>query len=666
MLKRIRKKLPHKFKQSKVWDKPSQESQQRLAFDQQLVWQQNKQKKVPSWRQFRYISSFFSARERFAIVAAIFGVFIAIGLGVFFVYGRYVDLQPTFGGQYSEALIGYPLYINPVLASTNDVDLDLVKLIFSGLLRYDNDLNLQPDLAESWKISEDGKVYTIVLRNDAVWHDNTEETPHPVTIEDVLFTYRTIQDPAVNSPLQLSFQDILIEKVDERTLTFTLPQAFTPFSSLLTTGIIPEHIWFNLPANNIRLAESNIFAPIGSGPWSFKKWERDKLGNIHTYTVEPFANYYGDKPYIQELTFKFYPDFSTAIAALNNNKVEGISFVPRQLIDTITNAQNHQTNHLQLPQYDAIFFNQEKNSVLQTNAVRQALAYSIDRDRLVTDVLDGLGRVTDGPLLPGMIGFDPELEGFPYNPIEAQRILEEAGWESISSEEYIQFETERIQKERDAAAEEGEETAEDEETEQEEEIEAIADEEPINVEAGNQAVFRKKDDKFLEIKLTTVNQPENIRAAEIVQNAWQTIGFIVELDIQPISTLTAEILPRRDYEALLYGQILNVFPDLYPFWHSSQIEHPGLNLANFADKDMDEYLETARGATDDAIQADNNKAAQGLLLEELPAIFLYSPKYTYLLPGKVKGFAIDSISIPADRWNNINEWYIKTKRKFSL
>jgi peptide/nickel transport system substrate-binding protein len=636
MLDKLRKKLPRKMRHSKVWDKPNKESQARLAFEQELVWKQRKQKRIPSWRQFKYISSFFSARERFAVAVSIFGIIIAIFLGGYITYSLFVTAVPKQGGAYQEALVGFPLYLNPILASTNDVDLDLSSLLFSGLLQYDNNLELQTDLAESWEINEEGTLYTLTLKEGLTWHDGEE-----LTIEDILFTYRAIAEPAINSPLQLSMQGIRVSQVDDRKVQFELDSAFHPFESLLTIGILPHHLWANLPASNIRLAELNI-KPIGAGPWKFKKLEKDKLGNIYSFTVEPFNEYHGSKPYIQELTFRFYPDFGTAIEALNNNKVEGLSFLPRQLIDSVTSTQSYKTHHLQLPQYTALFLNQDNNPALQEKAVRQAIAYSLDRNRLIEDVIDGLGSKVDGPLLPGMDSFNKDFEGFPYNPVEAQRLLDEAGWTAISADEYIQKEKERLQEES--------------------EDEVAGD---IVIDTGNQAVFREKDGDFLSIRLTTVDQSENIRAAELIRNAWQSIGFKVQLDIIPVSVVTADVLPSRDYEALLYGQILNVIPDLYTFWHSSQIEHPGLNLAGFADADADELLETARSTSNVEDETEAYRLFQDIIGEELPAIFLYTPKYTYITPDKLKGFDVSEISVPADRWNNIDQWYIKTKNKWT-
>lgn len=660
MFQRLKKKLPASWQQSRIWEKPNKEAQQRLAFDQELLLSQSKRKRIPSLGQLKYISSFFSARERFVVVLSAFALVASAATAGFFFYLQYVQPVPAVGGTYREGVVGAPLYVNPALASTNDVDLDLTRLMFAGLLRYDDQLQLQPDMAESWIVSEDQKTYTFTMRPGIFWHDG-----QPVTPEDVAFTIRTIQDPALNSPLLLSFQGVAVTVIDERTVQLQLQEPFAPFASVLTTGLLPSHAWAGIPANTMRLAELNV-KPVGNGSWKFDKLEKDKQGNLYSYTLVPATTWYGKRPYVEALSFRFFPDFTLAVDALNAKKIDGLSFVPRQLVSAITNAQNYKTYHLQLPQYTAMFFNTSQNPVLKERTVRQAIAYSVDRNRLIQEALDGLGSVVTGPLLSGMVGFDEELEGYPYNPVEAQRLLEEAGWKAVSVEDYIQSEQDRLRAEAEAAVkaaavEEGEET---ESVDNTDEISETVEPELPAIDTGNQAVFRKKDDKFLTLRLTTVDQPENRRAAELLKNSLQTIGFKVELEIVSVASLANSVLPQRQYEALMYGQILNGIPDLYPFWHSSQIEYPGLNLAGFADKEADKLLEQARQTASDEARADLYKQFSRILDKDTNTVFLYSPQYTYLLPAKMRGFALGRIGIPADRFIGSEDWYLKTEQEF--
>ncbi len=659
MFQRLRKKLPASWQQSRIWETPNTDAQQRLALDQQMLLDKTKRRRIPSLGQLKYVSSFFTVRERFVVILSGLAIVASALCAAFFVYLQFVQPVPAEGGLYREGVVGTPLYINPILATTNDVDLDLTRLMFSGLLRYDAELQLQPDLAESWSVSEDKKTYTFVMRGDAYWHDGL-----PVTANDVLFTIRSIQDPALNSPLLLSFQGVVVTALNEHTVQMVLPEPFAPFVSVLTTGILPEHIWSGIPTSTMRLAEANV-KPVGNGPWKFEKLEKDKQGNLYSYSLVAADSWYGNRPYLQSISLRFFPDFTSAIDALNSKKIDGMSFVPRQLVSSITNTQNYKTYHLQLPQYTALFFNTKNNAVLKDKTVRQAIAYSIDRQRLIQEAIDGLGSIVNEPLLAGMSGYDPELEGFPFNPVEAQRLLEEAGWKAVSVDDYIKAEQERLKKEADAAAKVPAAAAVVEgSTEEVTPAPADTTADIPTIDTGNQAVFRQKDGKFLALQLTTVDQPENKRAAELLKNALQTIGFKVQLDIVSVTALTNTVLPERKYEALLYGQILNGTPDLYPFWHSSQIEYPGLNLANYADKEGDKLLNQARATTSDAERADLYKQFVKLLDKDTTAVFLYSPQYTYLLPAKMKGFSQERIGIPSDRFIGQESWYLKTKNEF--
>jgi len=195
-----------------------------------------------------------------AMALAVIGVLglAASGVQTFF------EEVPREGGLYREAVVGAPQLINPLYAPANEVDTDISRLIFSGLLRYDEHGVLVPDVALSYEINEEQTEYTFLLRSDAIWHDGT-----PLTINDVLFTYGAIQDPVYASPLRVSFQGVTIAALDDTRIQFVLEKPFAPFLGSLTAGIIPEHIWANIDPRNARLSPFNL-KPVGSGPFQFR------------------------------------------------------------------------------------------------------------------------------------------------------------------------------------------------------------------------------------------------------------------------------------------------------------------------------------------------------------------------------------------------------------
>ena len=182
-------------------------------------------RKLPQWKQLKQLPKTFSKQEN--QIVKILAIIILICL-LFLIYVNYfknLTTVPKNGGEFSEALIGSPLYINPILAQSHiDADLDLSHLIFSGLLKYNENLEIIPDLAEKYEISEDQKTYTFYLVKNAKWHDGEE-----LTASDVIFTFQSIQDPDFKSPLYRSFEGVNVEKIDDYTVKFTLQEPYAAF-----------------------------------------------------------------------------------------------------------------------------------------------------------------------------------------------------------------------------------------------------------------------------------------------------------------------------------------------------------------------------------------------------------------------------------------------------
>lgn len=626
--------------------------------DQKLVHSLNKEK-IPSLKQFKYLSAVLNFKQRLLVKGL--AVLIAISL-VFMVgnfYFRNFLPSPTVGGEYAEGLIGAPQFINPLLSQTNDVDSDITRLIFSGLLKYDSQLQLVPELAESWQTNDDQTIYTFTLKENITWHDG-----QPLSADDVIFTFQSLKDPDFKSPLLISFRGVEVEKVDDRTIKFILPEPFGSFLEVLTVGILPEHIWAEIPPINANLTEYNL-KPIGTGAWKFKSLSKDRLGNIKSYTIEPNSDYYGPKPYLEKITFKFYPDFETAVAALKNHSVEGLSFLPKELKSDLAGQKNLKFQSFYLPQYTAVFFNQKQNEILKDKNVRKALAFAIDKAKILSDALALEGEIIDGPILPLNIPQSPDKK-ISFNPNQANQLLDEANWEQITPQQYQDFLAEQQAKaEEDNEEEENAEAGQNQEVEQATTTEEVVIEE--EAEAGlleAQSFYRQKDDNILELTLTTVDQPENVKAGTLIAEFWQNIGVKVNLQIIEGNKISREIIKPRNYEILLFGIIVGSNPDPYHFWHSSQVQDPGLNLAQFANREVDKLLEDARQTNEASQQQGDYKRFQDILATEIPAIFLYNPTYTYVTDQKIKGSIIDRIIIPSDRFNDVEEWYIKTKRRY--
>lgn len=619
---------------------------ERLELDKKLVYNLSN-KRLPSFKQFKYIHQALPSKDkRIAVVAILLILISTLTIALNFYFINFTP-TPAVGGEITTGLVGAPQYINPILSQTNDVDSDISRLIFSGLLRYNKDLELEPDLATSWDISEDQKTYTFYLRNNTLWQDG-----EPLTADDVVFTYQSIKDADFKSPLLISIRGVDVEKVDDLTVRFTLPQPYPSFLDVLTAGILPEHIWGEIPAVNANLTEYNL-KPIGSGPWEFKSFSKDKLGNIKSYTIVPNPDYYGQKSYLQQITFKFYPDFQTAVGAFKSHAIQGISFLPKELKSDLTGQKNLKYYSFDLPQYTAIFINQKKNEALKSKNVRRALAESIDKNKIVSDALQLEGAIIDGPIFPVPLTGD-DTKPITYNVDDANQQLETAGWKKISQQDYQDFLTAKIAKTEAESDAGNTSTTTASTTEPTVSDNALTDDQPD--------FYRKNGDAILELTITTINQPENTKAVEDIKKAWQRIGVKVNTQIVEPSKISRDVIRPRNYDILLFGIIVGSNSDPFPFWHSSQIDDPGLNLSMYANREADKLLEDAKATSDNDKKAKDYTSFQTLLNTDIPAIFLYKPTYTYVMDKDVKGIDIDRIIIPADRFNNIQDWYVKTVR----
>ncbi len=304
---------------------------------------------LPSWRQMCYWRQFLSRPEKI-IINVCLALILVTSLGWLggFVVGH-MEMTPKTGGEYTEALIGQPKYINPIFANTNDVDADLSALLYTGLVRFGSNDKILPDLASNFTISADKKTYTFSLRHDVKWSDGEK-----FTADDVIFTIETIQNPEVGSPLISAFAGVTLEKIDDFTVSLTLKEPFAPFLTTLTTGIIPEHIWGEISPVNLKLAKNNL-QPVGTGPFVFSKLVKDETGNIQSYTLTYNDKFYRPFAYLKTLTFKFYTDYNQAADALHSQIVSALSFVPRDYQAKIA-SKNIGIYPLRLPQYTALFF----------------------------------------------------------------------------------------------------------------------------------------------------------------------------------------------------------------------------------------------------------------------------------------------------------------------
>lgn len=505
------------------------------------------------------------------------------------------------GGEYVEAMVGQTRFINPILSQTNDIDSDISTLIFSSLLKTSSDGTLRNDLAESYEISEDKLTYTFRIKQNAFWHDGEK-----LTAADIVYTIKTIQDESYYSPLIANWKGIRAEQVDDYTVKFILKNAYSPFLNNLTFGILPRHKWEQISANEFPLSELN-FKPVGSGPYKFDSYKKDVSGKIISMTLATNEDYHDHAPYIRKVTLKFFGSESEAITAFNRKEVKGINYLSPANTEKINDLLNKQLYRLEIPRYYAVFFNQTQSKPLSDKTVRLALAYATDKQKLIDTVLKGEGTAVNSPIPAGLLGYTPDTKIYELAVEHANNLLTEAGW----------------------------------------------------TDADGDGVREKGADK-LEFTLTTTSLGDAKETAELLQGMWKAVGANAKLVTS--DNIQTEVIKPRSYEALLFGEILNHDPDPYAFWHSSQKKDPGLNLSLYDNANVDKILADARQETDPNVRAQRYQEFQNQVIEDIPAIFLYSPNYLYLQTKSLRGVFVKSIVTPSDRFNDIQNWYLNTRR----
>ena len=546
-------------------------------------------RKIPTGDQIKHIKKFLNPREFLIVkICALVILVNVIYLGVSFIK-RHLEYLPAAGGEYVEGVVGYPKAVNPLYAVNPDIDGDLSRLIYSSLFKYDQNGNLTADLAENTDISADGKEYTIKMKSNIKWHDGTE-----LTADDVLFTLNLIKDPLYRSPLRSALAGVNAEKIDDRTIKFTLSDAYAPFKEMLTFGILPKDLWENINPDSAVLADLNL-KPIGSGPYKFKSLVKNKDGELKEYRLTVNENYYGQKPYIKDISFKFFTDYSEAIKALNDNQVAGLSYLPFNYRKELLAQDSLNFHELVQPQIVSLFFNRDKNKALADKDIRVALASALDKDGIINDVFSGVYKRADGPILSGNFAYDEAITKYAYSPETAAATIK---------------------------------------------------------------------NKPLTVVLTVVDSGSNIAVAEKIKAYWEKAGATVT--IRAISGEQAvSIVTDRDFEILLYGESVGGDPDVYAFWHSSQIGAKGLNLAAYNNAEVDKLLVEGRTITDVSERIARYKKFQEIITNDLPVIFLYSPTYTYVQEHQLKGFSGTTVIEPADRFNGVSSWYLKTSKKIN-
>lgn len=521
---------------------------------------------------------------------------------------------PLRGGSISEGIIGTPRFINPILANS-PADQDMVSLIYSGLMRKNPDTTLSPDLAERYEVSKDSLIYTFTLKDKIYFQDGK-----PVTADDVVFTINKVKDSIIKSPRKIDWDGVSVTKINDTTIQFTLKQPYPSFLENATLGIIPQSLWSNSP---IELNNANT-NPIGSGPYMVKNITKESSGVISSYELASFKKFILGEPYIKTINLRFYSNEDDLVKALESKEVDQISSITPLNAD-ILKERNYQIESSVLPRIFGLFFNQNQNQLFTNKVITKAIDQAIDKDKIVREMLFGYGVAIDDPIPPNMIAY--------------QKL---AGENKISREETLQAVQSSLAKDGWSKGSDG------------------------FLQKTITGKNKKKVVTPLQFSISTGNAPELVKTAELIKQDLLAVGMKVDIKTFEIGNLNQSVIRPRKYDTLLFGQIINHESDLFAFWHSSQRKDPGLNVAMYTNAKVDKILEEAGVTINEQSRIKKYAQFEAEIKKDMPAVFLYSPNFIYVVSPNLKGIFIDHIISPTDRFLNIYSWYTETENVWKI
>lgn len=514
--------------------------------------------------------------------------------------------KPTYGGAFTEGIIGTPRFVNPVLA-ISDADRDVSMLVYSGLLRKSEDGGFIPDLAEKYEISKDGLTYTFTLRDNIFFQDGA-----PITTDDVEFTIQKAKDPVIKSPKRPNWEGVMVQKVDAKTISFTLRQPYAQFLENATLGILPKNLWKDIPVEQFSFSDYNLQG-IGSGPYQVDSVSKSRGGIPSSYSLSSFKKFALGQPYVDKINLNFYGNETDMISALQSGTIDNVNAIMPEEAKKL-GARGVQIKKYPLPRVYGVFFNQSQAPVLTDLSVRRALNEAVDRETIINSILYGFGTPLYGPIPKAnpetLSATDkPESAGARIN--NAIKTLNNQGWK-------------------------------------------------ISTSTGVMTKTVKKDTQTISFSISTADKPELKAVALMLKETWGKIGVKVDVKIFESGDLNQNIIRPRKYDSLLFGEVIGEDSDPYAFWHSSQRNDPGLNIAMYANTMVDKILEDARGTIDQAGRIKKYADFETELGKDVPAVFIYSPDFIYVMSSDLKGMEIGELTVPAERFLSVYKWYSDT------
>lgn len=551
-------------------------------------------------------------RIRWQLLIAAVSALVVLGLMGYLAITAASVARPVSGGAYVEALADTPQQLNPLVASpaADPAAADIGALVFDGLMRVGPDGLPEPALAQFWESDAQGLVYTFTLRPDVTWHDGA-----PLTVDDVLFTLRTLQGPvfAGNPSYSTVWRTVLVDRAGERSIRCRLDTPFAPFLRFATFPILPAHLLEDVPPEQWATVAFSQ-RPVGTGPYRLVELDAERA------LLAANPGYFGGRPFLDSIELRFFSSPQAALAALTRGEINGFGYTGGGDLAQYNPPRGIARRTAPLDGYSVLTFNLRAGSLADIG-LRRALALGLDKDLLIEQALGGQGARLDTPILPGWWAASPDVQWYPADAAQAEQTLDSLGY----------------------------------------------------VRGADGA--RTRDGQALALRLVTDGQPERARSAQEIARQWGALGVRVEVEQLDGAELQRR-LAAHEFELALHGwQRLGPDPDVFELWHSSQAAS-GLNYAGLEDEQIDELLAQARQDADLVGRAAAYAAFQTRWVELAPSITLFQPLFVYDTDERLGGLPFgladggaDTAGIPQilygreSRFRTVSDWYIRSARE---
>ncbi|MDD5286689.1 MAG: peptide-binding protein [Desulfuromonadaceae bacterium] len=480
---------------------------------------------------------------------------------------------PVSGDSLVEGTIGEASTLIPILAS--DASSHAVAgQIYNGLVKYDKNLNITGDLAESYKISKDGLTITFHLRHGVKWHDGA-----PFTSRDVLYTFHVTVDPKTPTAYAEDFKQVKsISAPDDYTVCVTYGEPFAPALASWGMSILPAHLLEGQDITKSRLARK----PVGTGPYLFKEWISGQK-----IVLEANKGYFEGRPYIDRYIYRIIPDSSTMYMELKAGAIDLMNLTPVQYSRQTTGKRfTSLFNKYRYPSSGYLYMGYNlRHPLFGDKRIRQAMTSAINKEELIHGVLFGMGQKSHGPIVPGRWAYNPNVKDIEYNPRHAAELLAEAGWTDKNSD----------------------------------------------------GILVKDGKPFKFTILTNQGNQQRLMSAQIIQQRLREVGVDVKIRIVEWATFLKEFIDKGKFEVVMLGWNISQDPDMYDIWHSSKTKPGELNFIGYKNVEVDRLLVEGRNTFDIEKRKRAYFRIQEILADEQPYTFLYVPDALPVVSARIRG-----------------------------